>query len=333
MPKRVRKPRKQYRAPKSNVYKQLFAMFADEDLAREWLEARRWPDGPVCPHCGVIDRAYRLQSKPGTVHPIRKGTWKCRDCRKKFTVTIGTVFAETHIPLNKWVHAMHLMCSSKKGISAHQLHRTLEVTYKTAWFLCHRIRKAMEKDAPADRGKIPAGIVEADETFVGGKGTGTAGGPMAGGSKVAVFSLVPRDGEARSWKVDDLKGATLQGIIRNEVEGEAHIMTDQSHSYWGLDKQFASHETVDHTRGEYVRGIVHVNFSESYFSLLKRGIFGAFHHISEQHLQRYLEEFDFRWNRRKMNDFERLVEVVAGTEGTRLYYHAPSFLVQTSKPS
>lgn len=218
---------------------------------------------------------------------------------------------------------MHLMCSSKKGISAHQLHRTLEIQYKSAWFLCHRIRKAMEKDAPADRGKV-GGIVEADETFVGGKGTSTQGGPMAGGSKIAVFSLVPREGEARSWKVDDLKAKTLQGIIRNEVEAE--IMTDTMHSYWGLDKQFASHETVDHTRGEYVRGIVHVNFSESYFSLLKRGIFGAFHHISEQHMQRYLEEFDFRWNRRKMNDFERLVEAVAGTEGTRLYYRAPSFL-------
>jgi transposase-like protein len=174
-------------------------MFASEDLAREWLEARRWPEGPVCPHCGVIDRAYKLAAKAGSTRPVRKGVWKCRDCRKQFTVTIGTVFAETHIPLNKWLHAMHLMCSSKKGISAHQLHRTLEVQYKTAWFLCHRIRKAMEKPAAGDRKKV-GGIVEADETFVGGKGTGTQPGPMAGGSKVAVFSLVPREGEARSWK-------------------------------------------------------------------------------------------------------------------------------------
>jgi transposase-like protein len=332
MAKRVRKPRKQKPTPRSNVYNGLTAMFASEDLAREWLERRRWPEGPVCPHCGVIDRAYKLAAKPGSTRPVRKGVWKCRDCRKQFTVTIGTVFAETHIPLNKWLHAMHLMCSSKKGISAHQLHRTLEVQYKTAWFLYHRIRKAMEKPAPADREKV-GGIVEADETFVGGKGTGTQGGPMAGGSKVAVFSLVPREGEARSWKVDDLKAKTLQGIIRSEVEGEAHIMTDQHHSYWGLDKQFASHETVDHTRGEYVRGIVHVNFSESYFSLLKRGIFGAFHHISAQHMQRYLEEFDFRWNRRQMTDFERLVDAVAGTEGTRLYYRAPSFLAHAENPS
>lgn len=323
MARRVRKPRKQTPTPKSNVYKELAAMFADEDQAREWLEARRWPEGPVCPQCGAVNRAYKLTAKEGSTRPVRRGVWKCRACRKQFTVTIGTIFAESHVPLNKWLYAMHLMCSAKKGISAHQLHRTLEVTYKTAWFMAHRIRKAMEKDAPADRSKIPGGIVEADETFVGGKGTGTAGGPMAGGSKIAVFSLVPREGEARSWKVDDLKGATLQGIIRHEVEGAAHIMTDQNRSYWGLDKQFASHGTVDHTRGEYVRGIVHVNFSEYYFSLLKRGIFGAFHHISEQHMQRYLEEFDFRWNRRKMSDFDRLLEVVAGTEGTRLYYRSP----------
>lgn len=219
MAKRVRKPRKQTPTPKSNVYSSLTAIFASADLAREWLEARRWPDGPVCPHCGVVNRAYRLQAKSGSTRPVRKGVWKCMDCRKQFTVTIGTVFAETHIPLNKWLHAMHLMCSSKKGISAHQLHRTLEVTYKTAWFLCHRIREAMEKDAPADRGKF-GGIVEADETFVGGKGTGTQGGPMAGGSKIAVFSLIARDGEARSQVIPDLKAKTLQGIIRNEVEAK-----------------------------------------------------------------------------------------------------------------
>jgi transposase-like protein len=253
MPQRVRKPRKQHRAPKTNVYGGLTAIFASEDLAREWLEARRWPDGPVCPHCGAVNRAYRLQAKPGSARPVRKGVWKCRDCRKQFTVTIGTVFAETHIPLNKWVHAMHLMCSSKKGISAHQLHRTLEVQYKTAWFLCHRIRKAMEKDP--DDGKL-GGIIEADETYVGGKGTGTQGGPMAGGSKVAVLSLIQRDGEARSQVVDDVKGRTLQDIIRRNVEDEARIMTDQLQSYVGLDRQFTSHESVDHSAGEYVRGIV-----------------------------------------------------------------------------
>jgi transposase-like protein len=151
-------------------YAQLTKVFADEDLAREWLEAKRWPTGPVCPHCGVIDRAYKLVPKATSSRPVRKGVWKCRDCRKQFTVTIGTIFAETHIPLNKWLYAIHLMCSSKKGVSALQLSRTLEITYKSAWFLAHRVRKAMEKDPMRDK---LTGVVEADETYVGGKGTGT----------------------------------------------------------------------------------------------------------------------------------------------------------------
>jgi transposase-like protein len=318
---------------KGPSFQALTRMFADENAAREWLEAKRWPDGPVCPHCGVVDRAYRLTAKPGSKRPVRPGVWKCRDCRKQFTATIGTVFAESHIPLNKWLYAIHLMCSSKKGISAHQLHRTLEITYKSAWFLCHRIRKAMEKDAPADRAKLD-GVVEADETFVGpsrkkqrGKrGDDMRGGPTARGEKTIVFSLISRKGEARSWKVDDVKAKTLHGIIRREVEGAAEIMTDQMHSYWGLDKHFASHKSVDHSRGEYVRGIVHTNFAESYFSLFKRGIFGAFHHISAQHMQRYLEEFDFRWNSRDLEDSERMEKAVEGTEGVRLYYRAPKWL-------
>lgn len=306
------------------TFAQLTKVFADEDVAREWLEAKRWPNGPVCPHCGVENRAYRLQAKPTSSRPVRKGVWKCKDCRKQFTVTIGTVFAESHIPLNKWMYAIHLMCSSKKGISALQLSRTVEITYKSAWFMCHRIRKAMEKDPV--RSKM-TGIVEADETYIGGKGTGTQGGPMAGGSKVAVFSLIQRDGEARSVVVDDVKAKTLKGIIRNEVEGTAHIMTDQMASYHGLGREFASHGTVDHSAQEYVRGVIHVNFSESYFSLLKRGIIGAFHHVSKKHLQRYLEEFDFRWNRRKVSDSERVLAAVAGTEGKRLYYRAPKWLM------
>jgi transposase-like protein len=305
------------------TFAQLTQVFANEDVAREWLEAKRWPDGPICPHCGVIDRAYKLTPKATSSRPVRKGVWKCRDCRKQFTITIGTVFAETHIPLNKWLYAIHLMCSSKKGVSALQISRTVEITYKSAWFMCHRIRKAMEKNPLA--GKL-TGIVEADETYVGGKGTGTQGGPMAGGTKIAVFTLLQRDGEARSVVVEDVKAKTLKGIIRNEVEGTAHIMTDQMASYHGLGKEFAGHDTVDHKAQEYVRGIVHINFSESYFSLFKRGIIGAFHHISRKHIQRYLEEFDFRWNRRKINDFERMLEAVAGTEGKRLFYRSPSWL-------
>lgn len=310
------------------TYRELTKLFADEDAAREWLEAKRWPNGPVCPHCGVTDRAYRLIPKATSTRPVRKGVWKCRDCRKQFTVTIGTIFAETHIPLHKWLYAIHLMCSSKKGVSANQLSRTLEITYKSAWFMAHRIRKAMEK--PEDGPKM-TGVVEADETYVGGKNTGTSGGPMAGGTKMAVFTLVQRDGEARSWIVEDVKAKTLKGIIRREVEGTAHIMTDQMKSYIGLSKEFAAHDAVNHADREYVRGIVHVNFSESYFSLFKRGIIGAFHHISRKHIQRYLEEFDFRWNRRKVTDSERMLSAIAGTEGKRLFYRAPKWLrVQTA---
>jgi transposase-like protein len=271
----------------------------------------------------VVNWAYRLTPKATSSRPVRKGVWKCKDCRSQFTVTIGTVFAETHIPLNKWLYGIHLMCSSKKGVSALQLSRTLEITYKSAWFMAHRVRKAMEK--PEDGPKM-TGIVEADETYVGGKRTGTQGGPMAGGSKIAVFTLIQRDGEARSIVVEDVKAWTLKGIIRNEVEGTAHIMTDQMQSYHGLGKEFASHGTVDHSAGEYVRGVVHVNFSESFFSLFKRGIIGAFHHVSRRHIQRYLEEFDFRWNRRKMTDSERMLEAVADARSKRLYYRAPKWL-------
>ncbi|HWM91421.1 MAG TPA: IS1595 family transposase [Thermoanaerobaculia bacterium] len=305
------------------TYAQLTKVFADEDLAREWLEAKRWPNGPVCPHCESVNQAYKLTPKATSSRPVRKGVWKCRACRMQFTVTIGTVFAETHIPLNKWLYAIHLMCASKKGVSALQLSRTVEVTYKSAWFLAHRIRKAMEKDPM--RAKL-TGTVEADETYVGGKGTGSQGGPMAGGSKIAVFTLISRDGEARSTVVEDVKAKTLKGIIREEVEGTAHIMTDQMQSYHGLGREFASHGTVDHSAQEYVRGVIHVNFSESYFSLFKRGIIGAFHHISRKHIQRYLEEFDFRWTRRKITDSERMLSAVAGTEGKRLYYRAPNWL-------
>lgn len=309
--------------PNAPTFAELTKVFADEDVAREWLEAKRWPNGPVCPHCEAVGTAYKLTPKATSTRPVRKGVWKCKGCRKQFTVTIGTIFAESHLPLNKWLYAIHLMCSSKKGISALQLSRTLEVSYKSTWFMCHRIRKAMEKNPLA--GKL-TGIVEADETYVGGKGTGTQGGPMAGGTKVAVFTLVSRDGEARSQVVEDVKASTLKGIIREEVEGTAYICTDQMKSYHGLEREFAGHGTVDHSAQEYVRGVIHVNFSESYFALFKRGILGAFHHISRKHLQRYLEEFDFRWTRRKISDTERMLEAIAGTAGKRLYYRAPNWL-------
>jgi len=258
-------------------------LFADKEAAREFLEAVRWPEGAICPHCGVIGTAYKLEPKPDSKRPVRPGVYKCADCRKQFTVTVGTIFESSKVGLHKWLKAIFLMCSSKKGISANQLSRDLGVQYKTAWFLCHRIRKAMEKEPL--RSKL-GGVVEADETYVGGKfrkGRGRKpSGPQA--NKMVVYSLIARDGEARSTVVPDAKANTLQTIMRQEVEGTAHIMTDGNHAYWGVDAHYRSHESVDHTRGEYVRGIVHTNFAESYFSLLKRGIIGIFHHVSREHI-------------------------------------------------
>lgn len=298
-------------------------LFADKEAAREFIEEVRWAGNPVCPHCDH-EAAYKLEPKPDSDSPVRPGVYKCSECRKQFTVTVGTIFEGTRLGLNKWLYALYLMCSSKKGISANQLSRDLGVQYKTAWFLCHRIRKAMEKEPL--RSKLD-GVVEADETYVGGKlRKGTKGprpkGPLSGGQKTVVYSLVARDGEARSQVVPDNKAETLQGIMKNEVEGSAHIMTDGAHAYLGVDTHFRSHESVDHGRNEFVRGIVHTNFAESYFSLLKRGIIGAFHHVSKKHLQRYLEEFDFRWNLRNLSDWERVVAAIRQAGGKRLYYRA-----------
>lgn len=309
-------------------YEERTRIFADKDAAREYVESVRWQGKPVCPHCGVEDeKHYKITPKKGS--STRPGVWKCRTCRKQFTVKVGTIFEGSHIGLHKWLHAIHSMCASKKGISAKQLERELGVTYKTAWFMCHRIRWAMQalnpegpKDDSDPEDKL-TGVVEVDETYVGGrkKRVGAAG-PTSGGKSI-VFSLVSRDGEVRSFHVGDVKSATLQGIMKRNIEGEARIMTDQMHSYWGVDKHFSSHEVVDHGKGEYIRGDVGTNFAESYFSLLKRGIFGVFHHVSKKHLQRYLEEFDFRWSTRKVDDLERLAVVLHRSEGKRLFYREP----------
>jgi transposase-like protein len=301
------------------TYKQRTALFADEDLAREYVEQIRWKGEPFCPHCGTVG-AYKLTPKPGSARPTRKGVYKCKACRKQFTVTVGTVFEGTRIKLNLWLWAIYLMCSSKKGISAFQIHRELGCTYKTAWFLCHRVRKAMEKEPL--KSKL-SGVVEVDETYVGGKGTGTSGGPMAGGSHFPVFSMVSRTGDARSFLVPDVKAPTLYPIMLQNIDGASHIMTDEMRTYRSLHKHYWQHSAVAHSRKEYVRGIVSTNFAESYFSLLKRGIFGAFHHISKKHAQRYLEEFDFRWNMRKATDDERFAAAIQGAEGKRLLYRLP----------
>ena len=321
MPKKIIKPDTNENL---NVVR-LMQQYGNEDKAREYVENLRWANGTVCPHCEGKE-CYRITPKAGS--KTRKGLWKCKSCRKQFTVTVGTIFADSHIPLSTWVIAIHLMCASKKGISAHQLHRMLEITYKSAWFMCHRIRHAMSQETLEVK---LTGTVECDETYVGGKaknmhkserekkiqGRGAV-------NKAPVVSLVEREGRVRSTHVASVSGDNLKAVLLKNVEKEANIVTDEFTSYQGLDKEFASHKTVNHKIGQYVDGSVYTNTVESYFATLKRGIIGVFHHVSPQHLHRYLSEFDFRYNLRKSKDGERAVETIKATEGKRLYYKQPA---------
>jgi transposase-like protein len=292
-------------------------IFQDETAAREYLEAQRWPNGAFCPHCGAVENIRKMEGKSH-----RPGLYQCNGCREHFTVTVGTLYERSHIPLHKWLLATYLLCSSKKGMSANQLHRMLGITYKSAWFMCHRIREAMKpSDSPlGGEGKT----VEIDETYVGGKRRGLfrekyVDQGRSQKSKTPVVSLIERGGNAKSFVVDSVKGHILKGLAYDNVEMTSHIMTDSFVSYKGLKGDFASHQAVDHSK-EYVRGIVHVNFAESYFSLLKRGIMGTFHHISADHMQRYLNEFDYRWNTRKVDTSTALNGVLKGAIGKRLTY-------------
>ena len=291
--------------------------FHDEDAAREALEAIRWPDGPVCPHCGNLDRE-KIAKGQGKAH--RPGLYYCAACNGQFTVTIGTVMERSKIPLSKWLFAMHLMGASKKGMSALQLSRMLGVTYKSAWFLCHRIREAM---TPADRGPIGGvnKVVESDETLIGGKAKNRAFAKKEP-KKHVVLALVDRDGHSYSMHVANVKADTLRAAIVKVVDAKSHLMTDELPSYTTLGKQFAGHTTVNHSADEYVRlgGFAHVNTTECRFSLMKRAVFGTHHSISEAHLSRYLAEWDFKFNTRKMNDGERATLIAKGIEGKRLIY-------------
>jgi transposase-like protein len=295
----------------------LDARFTDPFAAADYLESIRWPDGPVCPHCGESERTpYRLKNK------TRK-LWKCAACRKQYTVTIGTIFEASHVPLHKWLLAFYLLCSSKKGMSAHQLHRMLGVTYKTAWFIFHRVREAMRDPAFTSR---LSGTVEADETYIGGKRRHRPGQPRRGRpgpkdkNKAAVLALVERDGRARSFHVARVDAANLRGAIRAHVERDASIMTDEWRSYQGLGSEFASHETVAHGAGEYARGAVNTNSVEGYFAILKRGVNGTYHRISPAHLHRYLTEFDFRYSTRGQSDGQRTTAALSQVVGKRLKY-------------
>ena len=296
------------------------ARFHDEDAARKYFESLRWPDGPVCPHCGGLERISPLKGKTQ-----RKGLYWCGDCRQQFTVTVGTVLERSKVPLSKWVLCAHLMCSSKKGMSSHQIHRILGVTYKTAWFMTHRLREAMKV---MGLGKMGGGgsIVEADETYW---GTSKAalenqkklGKKLRGGKhKMKIFSLVERNGNVRSFHVGDVTATTLKDKLTANVRKDTRLMTDEASLYKATGKRFQSHEAVNHSEYEYSRGDVTTNSVEGYFSILKRGLIGTYHHVGEQHLFRYVNEFDFRYNHRKVTDAERTDAMIRGIDGKRLTY-------------
>lgn len=282
----------------------------DEKAAYEYLAKLRWPDGPRCVHCQA-EKVYTLN-----VAASKRVVLKCGKCRKQFSATVGTIFEDSHIALSKWFMAIQLMCSSKKGMSAHQLHRTLGITYKSAWFMGHRIRHAM-KQSPFG-GKL-GGIIEADETYIGGKSHGRGVG-RGTANKAMVFSLVQRGGNVRSFTVPNVTAANLKPILRQHVSSDARVMTDEWAGYRGLKNEFADHQTVNHSHDEYVRGEASTNTVEGYFSLLKRGLTGTYHHVSRHHLHRYLAEFDFRYNARKDSDAVRNFLALKNVQGKRLMY-------------
>jgi transposase-like protein len=291
-------------------------VFHDETKAREFLERQRWPHGPVCPYCNEHKNVARLGGGAGA-----KGQVICRPCRKKFTVTVGTVMERSHIPLTKWLMGFRLMAASKKGISAHQMHRMMGITYKTAWFLNHRIREAMGLDTKISG---PIGgegkIVESDETFVGGKAKNVKKGKPVP-KKYPVVALIERDGEMRVKVVADVTAKTVRKVLVTQVSRKSELHTDDSLVYYWVGREFDRHRSVNHSRDEYVgKDGEHCNTAESYFALLKRGIMGSFHSVSEQHLQRYADEFAFRWNHRKIDDVSRANEIIKATKGKRLTY-------------
>lgn len=304
---------------------QLAKYFSDEDAARALLEEMRWgKDGAVCPHCGGAD-PYKLTPKATSKKPGRKGLYKCRACRKQFTVTVGTIFEDSHIPISKWLLALHLLASSKKGISAHQLHRNLGISYKGAWFMAMRLRHAMTNGGPMQQ---LAGVVEVDETWVGGKqrgrGRGYAGG--ADSNKTAVVALVERgSGRVRAFPMERVTADNLGKAIEQHMKHNAMMMTDEFLPYKLIaDDAGYKHFAVNHRAKEYVRGTAHTNTVEGFFGLLKRGVNGVYHHVSRGHLARYCDEFAFRYENRKVSDGQRAAKLVLGAEGKRLTYKQPA---------
>ncbi|HTX48683.1 MAG TPA: IS1595 family transposase [Caulobacteraceae bacterium] len=301
--------------------------FHDEAAAYAWLEGVVWPDGPVCPHCGGVDRITVVGGTTG-----RMGLKRCLQCKKQFTVTVGTVFERSHVKLHLWLQAAHLICSSKKGMSSMQISRILGVTYKTAWFMTHRLRAAMglpdEEPPLGGEGKV----IEADTTFVGGREPNKHVGKrnpknIGGAGKAIVHVLVERGGRARAHHIADVTGNTLRDVMTKHASRKSALMTDTHGGYHHIGKEFARHEMVDHGKDEYVRGDVYSNTAEGYFAILKRGVYGTFHHVSEAHLHRYLAEFDFRYSNRQalgVDDADRTVAALRGIVGKRLTYRDSS---------
>ena len=302
--------------------------FHDEEAAFAYLEDAVWGDQPHCPHCGGIERLTRVTPNPEK--RIRYGLWRCGDCKRQFTAKIGTVFEHARIPMHKILQGVFLMCSSKKGFSAHQLHRVLEVSYPTAWFLEHRIREAMRSGDLAPMGS-DGGAVEVDETFIGHDKSKKPKGQKKGRGhhhKYKVFTLVERNtGRARSFHVEEVNSNTLAPMVRENLSREAHMMTDEASYYTLVGREFASHGVVRHNQGEYGRGKVHTNTIEGYFSIFKRGMKGVYQHCSKRHLHRYLSEFDFRYSERValgVDDAERADRALRGIVGKRLTYRHSS---------
>ena len=292
--------------------------FRDDTAAREYLERLLWPEGPVCAHCGVVNHAYATK---------RPGVYRCAEakCRKDFSVTKGTVMERSKIALHKWLQAFHLMCSSKKGISAHQLHRSMDITYEAAWFMAHRIREAMRAGGISPLGG-PGKVVEADDTFIG-RLEGMPKAKRGGWHKNTVLTLVERGGGARSFQVEGVAVRDVMPVIRKNIARETRVNTDEAKSFYDLPHEFEAHETVNHSQEEYARHegdkLITTNTVEGYFSIFKRGMKGTYQHCKEKHLHRYLAEFDFRYSNRSalgVQDKERAALAIKGAAGKRLTY-------------
>jgi transposase-like protein len=308
--------------------------FHNEEAAYEYVESVLWPSGPICPHCGNTEKIYKLTAKPDSKKPVRAGVYKCAKCRKQFSVKVGTVFEDSHIPMRKWVQAIYLISASKKGISSNQLHRTLGVSLKTAWFMSHRIREAMRSGDLAPFGS-GGGIVESDETFL----WNEPGAEVRKGyaHKRKILSLIDRTtGRSKSVVIDGTSAETIVPILQENISREAKVMTDEAGQYCHIDKDFAEHGVVVHSAGEYVclkDRSIHVNSLEGFFSIFKRGMKGVYQHCAKKHMHRYLAEFDFRYSNRcgrpktekkpareGFNDVERADILLQGVVGKRLTY-------------